>query len=233
MRKYISVLGLWARSAFWGAVGILCVMAGAELALLRRGLGAVSGGNCRTYAELVENIHMGTVYLLALAALAVWLIIAANGRETTMGRLSVSMNVSGVLYGVCALLWLIVMWGTQLAVALAGFRMFLREADPASVSGQTGLIAFYTAPELNWLLPMEDVGLWLTHAAVLVTLAGAIGADARRVWLGGRFPLSTLVSVGAAALCFNGGGAALVICAIVFGITVLRFLPGGKEDDGL
>lgn len=237
LRKYLSVLGLWARNTFWGALGIIALMAGGELALIRGRMDDAAQGSVRFYASILGDIGFENFTMAALALMVLWLIFAAGGRKYTMGRLSVAMNVSALLYGLTALMWLTVLWAAQIGVALVGYRWFSAAVDPASVSGQTLMLEFYRIGALRWLLPLEDVWLWAASCAATAALAVSVGADAKRVWTGGRFPFGTAAALGGELVAMSGDGFGLsfsfFLSICLLSVSAFRLRPEGKGDDWL
>lgn len=235
MRKYLSVLGLWTRCVWRGAAAILAVMAGVELLFMRSKLFRVSSGSVTRYADFARESHLGEVYLAALALLTLWLILASNGKTYTLGRLSVKVSASASLYAAEALMWYGILWGVQLGVALLGFRLFLGQADPGAVSGQSLMLSFYSVGELNWFLPLSDVWMWVSAVFTALTLAVSVGADAKRIWRGRHFPLGTLAALGMAAFSMASAGEnegfTFFVCILLAGQAVLRILGDWREVD--
>lgn len=237
LRKYLSVMGLWARNTFRGALGVIALMAAVELLLIRRGVSSAAAGQVRFYADVLGEIHFGVIYMAALVLMVLWLLFAAGGRQLTLGRLSVPMNVSAIFYALVSLMWLTALWAAQIGAALVGYGWYAAAVDPRSVSGQTLMLEFYRIGELRWLLPLEDVWLWVASVTATVTLAASIGADAKRAWSGGRAPFSTAVTLAVELMAMAGGGFGVAfafgLCICVLAVTVYRLRPEGKGDDWL
>lgn len=169
MRKHLSVLGLWIRGTFLGAVGILALTAAVELGLVWWRLEAVRAGEISGFAALVDQSRIRFVFAAGLTGLWAWLLyVGSAARRNTLGRLNVAEEKITLWHAVCCVGWLCVFWAVQIAVALAGYRMFLGAVDPAAVSGQSLYLACYQDGLLHWLLPLDD--LWSAAELVLSVL---------------------------------------------------------------
>lgn len=232
MRKYLSVMGLWVRGAFWGAVGIIAAMAAAELAVLRYRL-SEAAGNLTTFSAFASAAGIRAVFLPALGLLIVRLVTAVRSGRNTLGRLSVSMTVSALLYSLCSLLWLVIFWAAQIAVLLTAYRWFHGAVDPAMVSGQSLMISFYSSEEMHWLIPLADIRLWIAVISLGLSLSLCIGVDALMLWNGGGFPMST-VAMGTAAVIFYGTGADLAVITVsvvLSAVQILRLVQGVRGEE--
>ena len=183
MRKHLSILGLWVRSTFWGAAAVLAVTVAAQLGLLWRQLGTVRAGEISRFAELVGRSRINLVYAAGLTVLWVWLLyVGCAAKRNTLGRLSVSETGVTLWHAACCVGWLVVFRAVQVAVVLAGYRMYLGVADPALVSGQTLYLACWQDGLLHWLLPLRDrwTAAGVALGVLVLGLATAVDGGGQR-----------------------------------------------------
>lgn len=170
MRRYVSVLKLFARSTALWMLLVLVAMAAGEWLLFSAGLqsGAV------TFDEAVEQ--SGMYWAFGAGFLGVTVLLCSPGCEAgskvgyTLRRLSVSEKTVFLLQSGYAFLCYLLLWGVQLMVVLFCWNSYA-EINPADVGGQTLFLSFYRSKQLLPLLPFDFVSLWIRNFVLMAGLS--------------------------------------------------------------
>lgn len=182
MNKHLSVLGLWARQTMGKILALLAVMAAAETALfawaLSRGLTRVIQDD-QTCPAPVEDLFdfgkIGWAYRIAMALLFTLLLLSGTelrgGKKGyTLRRLRIHEEAAVLWEGGYNALCFLLLWAVQAALALGFCLWYAGAVDPAYVSGQSALLAFYRSGFLHGLLPLADVSRWVRALACTAAL---------------------------------------------------------------
>lgn len=235
MKKALSIPALWVRMTFWGGAGIILAVFGLELGLLARGVAGVRAGAVLSFSELADGVGLETVCRLAFPLLVVFLLLSARAKRETLGRLRVSETAIALWYAAVALGWLITLHAAELAAVLVGYGLFLRDVDPAIVSGQTLMLASYLDPTLHGLLPLSDWLAGVSLAVLTVSLALTLASDTAMMRRGRLFPFGSAVLAALWELDFGRFGAGtsvfcLIAALVVCGLELWSLLTAGKGE---
>jgi len=235
MRRYISVLRLFARSTFLPLLLILAAMAAGEWVLFQT---EWQSGGAITFEETVEQSRMFWAFGAGFLAMTVLLCLPGCefGSKTgyTLRRLSVSEKTVFWLQSSYNFLCYLLLWGVQLAVVLLCWNTYI-EVNPSAVGGQTLFLAFYRSKQLLPLLPMDFVSLWIRNFVLIfgVSLTTAQFSFTQR--RGGKFMLVVPMVI-LAVLMYSReiNRMARDITAMMFTVSFAAFAFGRvykKEDD--
>lgn len=239
----MSVLALWIRSTFWGTVGVMALMAAAELALVRWALGTFpeiyewSGlPMIWWFSEVMEKAHLPMVFTVgALALLCLWL-APGTGSRYTLGRLSVREEIAVLWQAVCYAGWLLILWAVQLGAVLAAFRWYVGYADPAQLSGQTMFLDAYDSQFFHWLLPLDDHVVAVAVVVLVVSLGFALAVDNYRQRRGSRAPVVSILMAAVLPVLYNTQDDAaawylMAVCTVLDVVQGVRLERGWREGD--
>lgn len=170
MSRYLSVFALAVRGSLYKVLWILAAAAALETRLflvsLRRGADSLE--------QAVEQ--SGAAYGMALAFLAVTVFLWRTGCEYgsrqgyTLRRLMVSETAVFAGQAVYNVLCYLAVWALQAGLTLLFCRLYVLNADPASVSGQTVFLAYYRSSFLHSLLPLEEYSVWIRNVCLVLGL---------------------------------------------------------------
>ena len=187
MNKHLSVLGLWARQTMGKVLALLAVMAAAETALfawaLSQGLTRDIMDN-QTCPAPVEDLFdfAGISWAYRIAVILLFVLLILSGTELKGGRLGYTLRRLRISEE-AAVLWqsgyhvacFAMLWAVQAALALGFCMWYAGTLDPAYVSGQSALLAFYRSGFLHGLLPLANLSRWgyimMSGAALGITSA--------------------------------------------------------------
>ena len=172
MNKHLSVLGLWARQTMGKVLALLAVMAAAETALfawaLSQGLTRDIMDN-QTCPAPVEDLFdfAGISWAYRIAVILLFVLLILSGTELKGGRLGYTLRRLRISEE-AAVLWqsgyhvacFAMLWAVQAALALGFCLWYAGTLDPAYVSGQSALLAFYRSGFLHGLLPLANLSRW-------------------------------------------------------------------------
>lgn len=239
MKRCLSVMKLAAAGSVYRAAGLMMVMGSVELMIFYYLLGAIPG-NMSTVSleEMVASSGMAVIGLTSFVVLCLILMLpeceyGGSRIGYTIRRLSVSERDVWGLWTVYHVLVLILFWMVQLLVALAACSMYLQQADPACISEQTVLLAFYRKGFLHNLMPLEDWSRYVRNLLVLICMGMGISDFSWKQRRGG-YRLTLLVPLLCVLFGFTqgtGDGMAsdLFIC-IVNGFMMLIMVMGLWRD---
>ena len=157
----MSIIGLWARRCGKWLVGIVAVMALAQIVFFLQKMKPSTG---------LEETFNGSHFALFgfLAAIAFMLVFALKGRDGrartnyTLRRLGMTPQKFFFLRAVHNILCFLILWGVELLIA-CGLCLVYRATFPAQWENQSMLLAFYRQPFLHGLLPLGDWYLYIRN----------------------------------------------------------------------
>lgn len=175
MKKHISVFMLMARCTIYRILGLLAVMVAAETGLfwlaLKKGVSEEGFG----LEYVISQSHIEIVFLAFFIFVTI-LLLASTGYETkgkhyfTLMRLSTSRREVFFWQSIYNMICYLLFWAVQvLAVVLLCF-IYVENAPPEYVTGQTIFLAFYRNDFLHSLLPFEDILFWIRNLLICMAL---------------------------------------------------------------
>ena len=182
MNRHLSVLALAARQTIGKVLALLAAMAAAETALfawaMSQGMIRVIMDNetCPAPVEdLFDFAKISWAYRIALALLFTLLLLSGTelrgGKKGyTLRRLRISEEAAVLWAGGYNALCFLALWAVQAALALGFCLWYAGAVDPAYVSGQSALLAFYRSGFLHGLLPLADLTRWLRSFVCFMAL---------------------------------------------------------------
>ena len=207
MRKYGSVMALYARATLGrvlAVLGILCAVQAVVYGWGIRGAAmlraeALSGEN----VPLVMLTPLGIVSAAAMLVICWWLLrqYSDSGSWYTLRRLNVSERQVWGCQVVYHILVLLICWGVLTGLYFGLFAWYLRQLPEAFGSGQLLFVMSYQVPQFHGLLPLADGWVWLRNIVWILALSMSLATgswELRR----GRHPMTTYAVV--AVILFMG-----------------------------
>lgn len=172
MKKYLSVLMIASRSTLYKIIGLLLLMATAEIVLFYQ----VSHANeLYTLDALIDRSHMPLIS--GIAFLALCYILSLVGYETSGSKIRYSIQRLSIREEAIATLWavynmgcFIIFWAIQLLIALFLCHQYTTIMDPLYWHNQTTFLTFYQNPFLHSLLPLEEGSRWVRNGVLIFAL---------------------------------------------------------------
>ncbi len=201
MKRYISVLGLAARSCFWKGLAVMVAAVALAGVLLYLTPGSVTvhyidGYDVEQVREeelaLSELPGASKAYLpLALGLIGLCKVLAENGGGKgakpgyTVRRLRVKPGTVRLLWTGYYFMMLVLYWAMATAVlyGVMRYRVDLA-AETLSTGPQSLVLAFYGSRLLHHLLPMSDIFSWVGILAGLLACAVGCMDVAQKEWSG-------------------------------------------------
>ncbi len=171
MKKYTSILMLYARSTIFPLLGIL-LLAGA----VEAGLFYLAMDPALPLEETVLNSRIslvcGAAFLLWTAALSLFQLFKSG---YAMRRVQLKPRTLFVCHTLYNALCYVLFWSFQVCLLWGLFRWFGTKADPVIFGPQSTMLTFYRIHFLHSLLPLSDWTLYLRNGC-LSLLLGAVTA---------------------------------------------------------
>ncbi|MBF4695756.1 hypothetical protein [Fusibacter ferrireducens] len=172
MKKYLSVWMIASRSTLYKIVGLLFLMAGAEIALFYLTL---QTDELYTLDTLITKSHIPIIS--GVAFLMLCYILSIVGYETSGSKIRYSIKRLTVREETITTLWsiynmgcFIIFLAMQLLVVLFLCHQYTVIMDPMYWHNQTVFLAFYHNPFLHSLLPLEESSRWIRNGAFILAL---------------------------------------------------------------
>ncbi len=227
MKRKLSIPALWVSMTFWGALGIIVLTAASELIGFGIAIPKLIPENqayyMALYSDAVENVGVKYFYRAAVALLFFWTFYSCRARAATVSRLSVSEGSITMWHAAVIAGWFLSLLASQLGVIYVSYGWFLKAVDPAAVSGQSLMIAFYESSTLHWLIPLADWPLLLTNAALYLSLVLSMAVDSDLLRYGGRVPMVSGI-LAATLEAFFGSKSEKYLWLITAGALILAVL---------
>lgn len=242
MRNYLSVIALAARGTLFKVLGILLIMAAAELGIFYVKLNG--------YADLplLENIidtcfirYIFTAgFILATVQLFFFLSRKSNVQTRyTLSRLPIKETRVSAVFAVYNLSIILIAWAVQLLLIVIMGQMYI-QANTAEPYSPVLFLAFYRSPFLHGLLPLEDWFGNITNLIFFIALALSLSAEELRM-RHGKIPASLFILLAVFAVTANralgnNGSTSILFfasCAIgAFAIfTIVRGVTPKEEEE--
>lgn len=181
MRRYLSIVMLWARRSVAALLAIVAAMAAGEAALFLR---AARRSGETGFERILASSHIGFAAAGGLLLLCGWLAYIfgefGSRQRCTLDRLSVPRFGGFACHWAGATACYLIFWGAQLGIALGLYALWRRGAPVDAQGPQTLLLAFCRDGFLHALLPLEETSCYVRNAL----LCAALGASA--AWYGYR-----------------------------------------------
>lgn len=179
IKPALSLWALLARSSIYKIMGIMLVMAAAEIMLFCLG---------RKYALLSDALGRSYISVVFLAALGLTVCVLSwtEGRldrksSATMLRLRLSPGSMYLVRTVYNVLCLAVLFMVQIWLAILLVAIYGKEMTDAYASSQRLFLAFYRIEFLHCLLPMAETGKWVRNLLLLLAFGmEAAGKDKKK-----------------------------------------------------
>ena len=196
MRKYGSVMALYARETLWRVLAVLAalcvVQAGVYVAL---GLEALPLYEAPVAGENIPLVMLTPISIVSRAAMLVicwWLLRQGSdsGSWYTLRRLNVTEQQVWACQAVYNILLGLICWGVVTGLSFGLLGWYLGQVPEAFRSGQSIFLLSYQLPELHGLLPLEDGWVWLRDIVWVLSLGTSLATgswELRR----GKHPLTT------------------------------------------
>ncbi len=228
MKKYVSVFGLWAAMTFWPCAAVWVFMTAAELifAFVKLPSGAASFGYWR-FSEFIGTLGPGKVYGIAMALMCLALYLPCrNASRLRLARLAVGERAAAAAQAACGLCWLLAMWAAQLGVFCVILLRYLALLG-VKATALDMLVNAYQTPLFHWMLPLRDWQVCLIMALIELGLALNVAGDCLYARARGGFPVWSIVTGFAAAMCVgrrvdSEGWFGIALCALTVGVGVVR-----------
>lgn len=240
MKRKLSIPALWVSMTFWGALGIIILMAASELVGFAVVIPKIIPEGQKYYmvlfSDTVESVGVKYFYRAAITLLFFWIFYSCRARSATVSRLSVSETSMTLWHAAVIAGWFLVLLASQLAVIFISYGWFLKTVDPLAVSGQSLMIAFYENFTLHWLMPLADWPLSLTVAALYLSLALSMAVDCRLLRRGGHVPMVSGILAAVLEVFFSSRNEKylwmLIAVAVALAVVqTVRLIKSSKEED--
>lgn len=232
-------LALWAllaRCSIYKVLGVLAVMASAEVMLFYRYIRTEREyyTEYHTLAGAVEGSHVSVVFLAALG-LVYFALVWTEGRldsqsSGTMLRLRLSgggiFRIKTAYNAAC----LVLLFAVQIWLCIWMVGIYGKVAEEVYASPQRLFLAFYRIDFLHCLLPMADVGKWVRNILLLL----AFGTEAAERAEKTKYVPSVLLYVLTAGwfVSFMGGSVtdwlSIILYVFVLAVNVQHAYKAGK-----
>ena len=182
MKKHLSVLMLFVRSAIFKVFGLFAVMSAVELLLFRRTLNSVdlsqltykyAGHTGQGLEYIIKDSYLIVVLGITYILLTVILLKNCNGagkQVYTFQRLSISEHEVFAWQAVCNTGFYFLLWAVQAALVLVMSAIYMKTASEDITSGQTVFLAFYRSRFIHNLIPLEQIWRWIRNICVMLGL---------------------------------------------------------------
>lgn len=188
MRQHRSVFMLTVRGSVYRLLGMLAVLAMGQGGLFWLTLRREAVEGSFSLEQVIQNSRVGWVLaavFLLLTALLSWSCHELAGSYTTL-RLSVSPRWVFFWQCVYNTLCYALLWAAEVLIAIGLCGLYVNQAAPEYVTGQTVFLAFHRNEFLHALLPFGDAFLWVRNAVFVLALGVCAsrcpGARARARW---------------------------------------------------
>ena len=179
MKKYLSVFGLYARSTVFKILLILFAMSAIETIIFYTEL----QNALQTYesieaglSSLEHTLDMAAINVYFRAALLLITFVLSipgckfkSNTGYTLQRLSVSERETFFIQTVYNTLVYIILIAVQLGVTFVLSQYYISTVPDGFANNQTLFLAYYRNEFLHSLLPLEDIGLWVRNALLVIS----------------------------------------------------------------
>lgn len=240
MKKYMSVLGLIARSSIYIFFALLIFMFSVESVFFI--IKFPSADQYNYYFARFEEcvVNCGVPYIFAFCFIVVTVLLCLTGIEHssktgyTLRRLAVKEEGIFVIQAFYNILVYIAFWALQLCAVYFLSFYYLRSAPKEYVSNQTVFLSFYRNSFLHSLFPLEDVLLWIRNILFIFAI-GLSSAEFTYKQRRRRYGILVVVSQVVIIAFFSreaGSFGSLLLGIITFGVTLgsAIFTLKNKED---
>lgn len=186
MKKYISVFGLFAKSTIFKILLVIFAMLAVEFTFFHFELenaletyeivGSGMTSLERTFSKAATNVY----FRFALVFITIILCLPGCSFKSNTGyilkRLSISERGTFFIQALYNSIVYLALLAIQLSIAFALSQYYVSSVPPECISNQTVILAFYRSNFLHSLLPLEDIGLWIRNA-LLILLFGLVTAE--------------------------------------------------------
>jgi len=247
MKKYISILELFARNTIYKILLVLVLMGTAQIAMFRE---AMQEWIPMDYYDLnVQTIEHYTleymvdrsnsIIFMGIAFVLITAILCWNGcnigskSSYTLQRLQVTEKKIFIMQSIYNSLCYVLLLSTQIGVFFIQSSMYVAQAG--HVTNQTVFLAYYRNDFMHSVLPLEGTMRWIANLLIVLGcgVSAAVFAYLQRR---GKVAWSLFMVVACALVGFKqelGNQMAVVIASIILGIVVISsyFRMTQKEED--
>ncbi len=183
MKKHLSVFGLFARSSLHRVLLILFAMCAIEIIFFHielkntleiyEAVGSEISSLERIFARAATNVYfrIGLISITFLLCLPGCQFKSRTGY--TLCRLSISERATFFNQALYNILVYFMLFAVQLVVAFVLSQYYISMVPSDCISNQTVVLAFYRNEFLHSILPLEDIGLWIRNALLILSLGFA------------------------------------------------------------
>ncbi len=253
MNRYVSVLGLAARSSLWKGLGVILASAALAGALLYRtpcGVTRVVEDNVNgmpmiyeetvTLADLPARGWIFIPLVLGFILLCGLLMTTGWGRGAksayTVQRLRVKEGTVSLLWTGYNFMMLLLFWAVTAAVLLGVMSLQVKNyPHPQEVGPQTLVLALYGSRLLHHLLPMGDALTWIGNLVCLAACAVGCMDVARKRWVGRTGGILLAIAMALTVLSFRidlQSGSMLLVILIQAVVTGVGIYSWEERDEG-
>lgn len=254
MKKHLSVLMIASRT-IWCVVAVILITAVVQTALFAAVPGEMSetseywhnGWQTQTVSwrvslpETFMEGRTGIVAAVGFAAMCLILCIKTSGYGSavryTVARLGVREEAVNLWWALYFAACVVLFWMSQILVMQLLCRMYVAQADPTEVNGQTVAIAWYTNVYLHNLMPGADMGRWVRNILLVPMLGTALARFSmmQRRREGVSFLTIAVFALTMIAFCMdldNGFAYAMILLELaLFGMALAKLLTVYRADE--
>lgn len=238
MKNYLSTAALAARGTLFKIIGILLVMAAAEIGIFY--LSLCRSSQIPLFEELIDQSPVRYIFVagFVLAVCQLFIFLAKKSSvqtRYTLSRLSISETKVSMTFAVYNLGVIITAWAVQILVIIICSQIYIK-ANTTDPYSPVLFLAFYRSPFLHGLMPLQDGIAHITNIVFFVGLALTLAASEQNMRRSKSPALMfVLLAVFAVttnrALGDNNTGLLLFIASAVLGALSLHLIIKVPLDD--
>lgn len=240
MKRYISVFEMITRSSIYKVIGLLTLLAAAELGTFFIALQQPLAEIQPNLEEIVDQSHLMYMFGIAYVLMTVALVLPGTNIGSVQGytlqRLRIKESKVFLLQCSYNVLCYLLLWATQLGVLLVASSYYMTHKTDAILTNQTVFLAFHRNGFMHSILPMQDTVNWLLLFGFIIG-TGCFAADFTRKQRRGKVAWILIFFVAVACISFPRAmdeDPVLMILTMIIGFSfcILRaMLNRGVEED--
>lgn len=181
MRKNISVLGLCLQGTLFRILGVLAIMAAAEIGyfyFLLQGM-----NDLPLFDEIMEKLLFKIIFIAGFVFAIYQTSDFLTGKNNiqsayTFGRLGTKSSSTYLMVFVHNLMMIIIAWAVQIAAVIIMSKIY-EAANTEYPYSPVLFLAFYRNDFLHALLPLGDIAAWSAVAAEWIAIAACLAASVK------------------------------------------------------
>ena len=178
MKKYLSVIGLFAQSSIYKILSIILLMILAETGLFAYAyIPAMSSEGIGRFEHYIDRSHIELC--LAAAFIVITIVLCLQGTEFsskvgyTLRRLSVSEKAVFFCQAIFNTISYLILWAVQVGILYAFSLWYTTKTPTEFVNNQSIFLSSYRSEFFHTILPLSEVMLWIRNILLFISLGFA------------------------------------------------------------